>query len=407
MKAIDLPLKLSKELDAELRDHILEYWMAHAIDRTHGGFYGRVNRLNRPVENAPKSSVLNTRILWTFSAAYRLLGDPRYRSIADHAYAYVEEKFWDHEYGGVYWMLDHTGVPIDRKKHNYAQAFALYGFSEYYRATGNQAALDCSIEIFALLEKHCLDKEMRGYREAFDHTWNPLTDARLDDEAGVVLRSMNTHLHILEAFTNLYRIWLDALLLDRQKMLTELFLGEIYDAHNHHFFTHFDEQWNVVDTAYSYGHDIEASWLLTEAAEVINDAHLITATGRLSEEIAHSVLNEGMDKINGGVFNLGRGGEVIDTDKQWWAQAEAIVGFFDAYQKTGYEDFLFAASRIWSFAKDKVIDRKHGEWFYRLSAEGKPNLNEDKIGPWKCPYHTARACMEIMHRSEKIISPSD
>jgi cellobiose epimerase len=303
--------------------------------------------------------------------------------------------------------IDRAGVPIDRKKHNYAQAFALYGYSEYYRATGDRSALDRSSEIFSLLDNYSLDTDLRGYREAFDHAWNPLRDARLNDENIIVQRSMNTQVHILEALTNLYRVWPDTTLYERIKMLIELFLGPMYDSKSHHFFTFLDEQWKVVDTTYSYGHDIEASWLLSEAAHVINDTLLITTTDRVSGETAYSVLNEGMDNVNGGLFNLGKDGAVIDTNKQWWAQAEAIVGFFDAYQKTEHMDFLDAASRIWSFAKDKVIDRKYGEWFYRLSADGKPDLSEDKIGPWKCPYHTARACMEIMHRAENVVSPSD
>jgi len=407
MKAVDLQLKLRKELDAELRNHILEFWMAHAIDHKNGGFYGRVNRYNRPIENALKSAVLNGRILWTFAAAYRMIGDAEYRSVADDAFVYIEEKFWDKEYGGVYWLVNGTGQPYDRKKHNYAQAFALYGYSEYFRATGRQNALDRSIEIFNLMEKHCFDGDNNGYREAFYREWNLLPDAKLNDEDIVVKRSMNTHLHILEAFTHLYRIWPDKTLHDRLKMLIELFLVPMYDSKHHHLYPFFDEQWNVVDTVYSYGHDIEASWLLSEAANVMNNARLITATNKLAEEIAYSTLNEGVDKVNGGLFNSGKEGEVVDTDKQWWVQAEAIVGFFDAYQKTCNVEFLNAALQIWSYVKDKVKDHKYGDWFFMISQDGKPYLNEDKIGPWKCPYHTARACMEIMHRTEHILSPSE
>lgn len=407
MNAVDLQLQLRKELDAELRKHILEYWMTHAIDHEHGGFYGRVNRYNQPVENALKSAVLNTRILWTFAAAYRMIDNVKYRSVADDAFDYIDKRFWDKEYGGVYWLVNDTGQPYDRKKHIYSQAFALYGYSEYYRAAGYQNALERSIEIFNLMEKYCFDDENNGYHEVFNNAWNPLPDAKLNDEDIVVVkRSLNTHLHIIEAFTNLYRIWPDNILYNRLKMLIELFLGPIYDMKHHHLYQFFDEQWNVTDTVYSYGHDIEASWLLSDAATVLNDARLIAATDKLAEEIAYTTLIEGMDKVNGGLSNSGKDGEVVDTDKQWWVQAEAIVGFFDAYQKTGNEEFLNAAVQIWSFAKDKVKDHKYGDWFFKISQNGKPYLNEDKIGPWKCPYHTVRACIEVIRRTEHVLSPT-
>jgi len=406
MNSSELPVKLRKELDNELRNHILEFWMVHAIDNTNGGFYGRVNRLNQPVQNAHKSAILNSRMLWTFAAAYRLFGDSRYSSVADNAFSYCEDKFWDRSHGGVYWMLDRTGTPVDTKKHNYAQAFALYGYSEYYRATGNTSALNRSIDFFSYLEKHALDRENKGYREAFDRTWEPLSDAKLSDEKIVVKRSMNTHLHLLEAFTNLYRIWPDETLCDRLKMLIELFIGPMYDSENHHFFPFFDEQWNVVETTYSYGHDIEASWLISEAAHMVDDNDLIETTNSLAAEIAQATTHEGIDQVFGGVFYQGKSGQVIDTDKHWWVQAEAIVGLYDAYQKTGNEEFLHAAVQIWTYTKDKVKDHQYGDWFFRITQGGKPYLDEDKIGPWKCPYHTARACMEILKRTSNVLSPS-
>jgi cellobiose epimerase len=402
MKAVDVCTKLRDELDAELRNHILEFWMKHAIDRTYGGFYGRVNRFNNPVEHAHKSAILNARILWTFSAAYRMLENTRYRLIADYSYAYIEEKFWDKKYGGVYWNVDGKGIPFDSKKHSYAQAFALYGYSEYFRATGNTSALNRSIDIFSHLEKHAFDRENKGYHEAFDPNWNPLSDAKLSDEEIVVKRSMNTHLHLLEAFANLYRVWPDETLCDRLKMLIELHISPMYDSENHHFFPFFDEEWNVVETIYSYGHDIEASWLLSDAAHMVNDNDLIKSTDTLIAEIAHKMLQEGIDHVHGGVFYQGKNGQVIDTDKHWWVQAEAIVGLYDAWQKTAKDEFLYAAHEIWSYAKDKLIDRKYGEWFFRITREGHAYQNEDKVGPWKCPYHTARACMEILQRTSDI-----
>ncbi len=406
MNLSEVPIKLRKELAIELRNHILEFWMVHAVDNTNGGFYGRVNRLNQPIQNALKSAILNSRMLWTFAAAYRLIGDSRYSSVADSAFRYCENKFWDGSHGGVYWMLDHTGVPFDTRKHNYAQAFALYGFSEYYRATGNKSALDRSVDLFSLLEKHALDRENKGYHEAFNRAWKPLSDAKLSDEKIVVKRSMNTHLHLLEAFTNLYRVWPDETLRNRLKMLIELLTGPMYDSENHHFFPFFDEEWNVVETTYSYGHDIEASWLISEAAHMIDDNSLIETTNSLAAEIAQATIHEGIDHVYGGVFYQGKNGEVVDTDKHWWVQAEAIVGLYDAYQKTGNDEFLHAAVQIWIYTKDKVKDHQYGDWFFRITQSGEPYLNEDKIGPWKCPYHTARACMEIIRRTEHILSPT-
>ncbi len=400
MKAVDKLYMLRKELDAELRGHILRYWSDHAVDSEHGGFIGRIDSHNRKVEFAHKGAILNTRILWTYSAVHGMFNDSHSRELAGRAYAYIERYFRDGEHGGLYWLLDHLGTPSDTKKHTYAQAFAIYGYSEYYKATAHKPALDRAVEIFNLLEHHSYDRIYSGYHEAFTRDWEPLDDARLSADNVLEKRSMNTHIHLLEAYANLYRIWPGELLRERLKTLVELFLGPIYDAKNHHFHSFFNEKWNPKSLVYSYGHDIEASWLISDAARTLGETRLVEETDRLAREIASTTLDEGVDERYGGVFYLGEGGRPVDTDKQWWAQAEAIVGFLDVYQKTSDEVYLDAALRIWSFTKEKIIDHTYGDWFYRIAWNGKPYLEEDKIGPWKCPYHTVRACLEVINRIE-------
>ncbi len=407
MKTNEVLRKLRTELEKELREHILEYWVVNAVDDKHGGFYGRVNRENQPVEHADKSSVLNSRILWTFAAAHRLFGKQHYKDTADRAYAYSDDKFWDVEQGGIYWMVDYRGIPSDSRKHMYAQAFALYGYSEYYRATSHTYTLDRAIELFNLIEKYGFDPVNNGYHESFDQAWKPLDDARLSEDNAKEMRSMNTHLHILEAYENLYRVWPDKLLHTRLKDLLELFMGPMYNSTNHYFYSFFDETWKPRSRVYSFGHDVEASWLINDAARTLGEPNLMETSERLVREVCAHVLQEGVDTVNGGVYDIGDSGTVTNSDKQWWVQAEAIVGFIDAYQKTGNSDYVDASMHIWSFIKDKVIDKKYGDWFFKISETGMPYLEEDKIGPWKCPYHSARACMEVLSRVDTILSGED
>jgi len=386
----------------ELVHNILQFWMSRVVDREHGGFYGLIDENGHVDGQSPRASVVNTRILWTFSAATRVLGE-QYRSTADRAYDYILKKFWDMEQGGLFWMLDWQGNPISERKQTYGQAFGIYAFAEYFRASGEPAAAETAKRLFRLLEEHCHDRDFRGYVEALGRQWQPLADMRLSEKDLNCPKSMNTHLHVMEAYTGLLRLWRDDLLEARQAELLDIMLDRIVDSGSGHLRLFFDQQWNSVSPHVSYGHDIEASWLLVEAAEVLGDAKRMERAREHAMKLATAVLQEGVDRDGSVFYEADGSGALVDSNKHWWVQAEAVVGFTNAYQISGDQRFRTAASRVWDYIEAKVVDRVHGEWHSRLSRDGVPLTAENDpetylVGPWKCPYHSARACLEMIER---------
>jgi len=385
---------------AELTEGILPYWMAHTLDDEHGGFVGRITHEGRVVAGAPRAAVLNTRILWTFAAAGRVLHDDRYRAVAERAYAYLVDHFWDAEHGGIYWMLDHTGRPLETKKQIYAQAFAVYALAEYYRLTDDASVLERAVDLFRTIERHSFDPTHGGYFEAYSRAWTLLDDVRLSEKDPNEKRAMNTHLHLLEAYTNLYRIWPDPALRQQLVGLINLFLTTILDAETGHLQLVFDEAWRPRSKVVSFGHDIEASWLLVEAAEVVGEA--VASVQKTALQMAQVTLDEGRDH-DGALLNDAEPDGRLDDDRHWWPQAEAVVGFLNAYQLTSAPRFLDAALACWTFIENHLVDREGGEWFFRVSRDGTPCASEDKVGPWKGPYHNARACLEVMTRVDRLL----
>lgn len=388
-----------KEAVAELTGNILPYWMNTMVDEEYGGFYGRRNGFDELVEKADKAIILNTRILWTFSHASNVVAEQRERSdylrIAHTAYDYICTHFMDKENGGLYWMVNFEGKPVYTKKQIYAQAFGIYAFTEYYLATNKKEALEHAIALFELIEKHSFDKVNGGYFEAFDKDWTLLEDLRLSDKDANESKTMNTHLHILEAYTNLLRCWKNEKLEHQLVKLISLFTTTIINKH-HHLQLFFNEHWQVKSDIISFGHDVEASWLLVEAATATNDQQLIKLTKELAVKIVDTVITEGLN-AHGAIINEIHNG-VADTDLHWWPQAEALVGFYEAYQITGDTMYLQRMETLWHFIKAHVIDQENGEWHWLLKENNKVVKTEDKAGPWKCPYHNGRACMELMKR---------
>ncbi|HEY0282524.1 MAG TPA: AGE family epimerase/isomerase, partial [Rhizomicrobium sp.] len=284
----------------ELVGNILPFWMRHALDRQGGGFHGKIGCDGKVDREAPRASVVNTRILWTFSAASRLLGN-EYRETADWAYDYIIKKFWDQEYSGLYWMLDHRGNPVSARKQIYAQAFGIYALTEYFRAGGNAASLNLARRLFGLIEEHSYDPVFKGYIEARGREWRPLEDMRLSEKDLNCPKSMNTHLHLMEAYTNLLRVWRDPVLEARLAELLGLIMDRIADASTGHFRMFFDERWNSLSDHVSFGHDIEGSWLIVEAAEVLGAADQIARARRLAVAMAGAVCAQGLDR-DGSVF---------------------------------------------------------------------------------------------------------
>jgi len=388
---------LSQEMLEELKGNILPFWICHTIDTEHGGFYGLMSHDLVLNPKAPKGGIHTSRILWTFSAAYRIFHREQYLDAAHHAFDFISRCLWDEIYGGIYFMVDFRGWPVIDRKHAYNLAFAIYGLSEYYRVTSRTEALHMAITIFHMLEEHFKDKIDGGYIEALARDYSPVSDVRLSDREDNDIKTMNTHLHILEAYTNLLRVWREDRLIQAQKELIETMLSHIVDPEHHRFKLFFDEKWRSNKPIISYGHDIEGSWLLCEAADGLGDDALKRKVYAEAVNMAYAVLNHGLDKQYGGIYNEETAGH-LDDEKHWWPQAEAVVGFLNAYQITRDEQFLNGAMQCWSFIKNHVIDRTYGEWYWKTDRAGKPDLDKPKVEPWKCPYHNSRACIEVLER---------
>ncbi len=404
MPSVDLsPIKLGME--RELRENILPFWLEHSLDHENGGFYGALTNSLEIHNEVERSLVLCARVLWTFSSAYRCYGDPAYLEMAQHAFAYLTQAFLDKDYGGMYWRLDQAGQPVNDRKQTYGQAFAIYGLAEYYLATQARPALELAKELFALIEAYAYEPLYGGYVEGRARNWGPLEDMRLSEkEAFNCPKSMNTLLHVLEGYTNLLRAWPDERLKQQQANLLRVFLEQVIDPQTHLTRLFFENDWTSLSTRFSYGHDIETSWLLGEAAEVLKDPNLIAQARMAGLQMAEAVYQRGLDS-DGAVLHEGEpapeAGEadlVVDGDKHWWCQAEGIVGFVNAYQICEDSKYATAALRLWDFVQAKLIDRQHGEWFKVLTRAGEPVPGQVKTGPWEDPYHQARACMEVIRR---------
>ena len=383
-----------------LMGNILPFWLEKTIDRENGGFYGRIDGHGVLHKEAEKGAILNARILWTFSAAYRVLRKPEYLEAATRAKDYVIAHFYDKEFGGTYWSLDYLGQPKDTKKQFYAIGFMIYGLSEYARATGDKEALDYAIRLFDTIESHSFDRENNGYIEACTREWGEIADMRLSDFDANYPKSQNTHLHIIEPYTNLFRVWKDERLERALRNLINIFTDHILNPETHHLDLFFENDWTRgAGHLESYGHDIECSWLMHEAALVLGDKDVLAKVEPVVQMVAKASekgLNADGSMIHEANLDTGH----VDDDLHWWVQAETVVGFFNIYQYFGDEMALDKAERCWQYIKDNLIDRENGEWYWSRHADGTLNTDDDKAGFWKCPYHNGRMCLEIIERTE-------
>ena len=389
--------QLRNEMRSELENNILPFWMNKMEDNEQGGFYGEITGDDELRPEASKGAILNARILWTFSAAYRLLKKPEYLKTATRAKRYLIDRFYDPEYGGIYWELDYKGNPLDTKKQIYAIGFAIYGLSEYARATSDAEALEYAQRLFEVIEQHSFDPVQNGYLEALTRDWQPIEDMRLSDKDENEKKTMNTHLHILEPYTNLYRIWKDERLERQLRNLIDVFITRILDPQTGHLNLFFEEDWTNKYRIYSYGHDIEASWLIHEAALVLGDKTVLKRIEPLIVRIAQAA-DEGLNPDGSMIYENFLDKQKIDRELHWWVQAENVVGHINLYQHFGDESALDIAARCWEFIKAKLIDHEQGEWHWSILPDGTVNRKDDKAGFWKCPYHNGRMCMEVIER---------
>jgi mannobiose 2-epimerase len=392
--------------ERDLRANVLPFWIREAVDDRHGGFLGYVTDEGVVAPLAPKGGVLCARILWTYAAALRRANDDGYRRMADRAYAYLRDRFLDREHGGTYWMLDHAGRPLVDRKQTYALAFSLYGLAEYHRATASAEALEHAVALHRSIEAGAADAAHGGYWEARARDWSPLDDVRLSDKDLNAPKSMNTHLHVMEAYANLLRVWDDPGLRDRLRALVELHLERIVDPASGHLVLFFDAGWRPLSRTVSFGHDVEASWLVVEAAEILGDEALRQRAEATARRLAAVALAEGADPEHGGLFAERHEDGRLDDEKHWWMQAEAVVGFLGAYELTGEEPYLAAAERTWAFVERFLVDRVHGEWRWRVRRDGTPIPGLPKVEPWKCPYHNSRAAFEVADRVARLCPSS-
>lgn len=386
---------LKNEFEKELQDNILSFWVNEVFDLQRKTFYGRIDNNMQKFTDASISAVFITRVLWTFAASYSVFPKPEYKNMADEAFVIILEKFWDQTNGGIYWSVFPDGQTEDTKKQFYAQAFLIYALSEYYLAFKDEKAKQLAISMFMLLEKYAFDDKFGGYFEANTADWKRSDDQRLSDKDLDVEKSMNTHLHILEAYTNLYRIYKDPQIKEKLEQLIRIFLNKIIDKNSGHLLLFFDANWMVRSKIDSYGHDIEASWLLCEAAEVLGNKALLREVQVAAVEIAAVTSNEGFAK-HGGLF-YEKDKNILMDEFHWWPQAEAVIGFFNSYQISGDNTYLELAKNSWSFIQKYIIDHKNGEWFWGVTNELKP-MDDSKIGPWKASYHNSRMCLEMIRR---------
>ncbi len=402
MLGIDDLRKIRARAEKDLRE-LMDFYIRYDLD-PEGGFYGQVTRDLEQVRDADRSLVLNARLLWTFAAAYRILRDEKYLDAARHELDYIEKYFIDREYGGGYWQLHADGTPSDDRKYVYGQAFLIYGGSEFTRACGDPRGTELAKAVYECLEKHCEDKTYGGYFETYDRAWNRLPESFNIPSPELGSKALNTHLHLIESYTNLYRVWEDEKLRGKLEQLLDIMSTKLLDLEHYHYKPYMTDDWGTTRSLFSFGHDIEGAWLLTEAAEVYGDEKIIENSRPISIRIADSCA-DGLDPKTGGMYAEYVDGHIED-DLNWWVQAEAVVGFLNAYQLTGEMKFIDYMNRVWDFIDGTIADR-HGGIFREWLSNGKlPRDNERNrltINGWKTPYHNGRMYMEIIERMDKML----
>lgn len=414
MKSKNILKQYKAVFEKELHENILSYWMKFAVEEDGNGFYPAVDMDNKPVLSANKTCVLNARILWTFSAAAKAYPGRGYEEIAHRAFKVVTEDFADKDFGGFYMELSSNNEVVNDIKHTYAQAFVIYSFSKYYELNPSEEVMKRIQDFFYFLDNKTKDPDNAGYFESFTRGWKLHEENRMADNNEP--KSMNTHLHVLEAYASIYKVWKGDLIKKRLTELLEIFIENIIRESGHLgvFFTSELQETEHSKAICSFGHDIEASWLIWEAAEILGDKEILKRAKPLIIKMADAVLRVAVDKDGGLFLESTRYGSHVKTNKHWWQQAETLVGFMNMFQLLGDQKYWDTVKLSWDFIDRCLIDHERGEWFTKVNRLGVPYLiepaddpspyyrNDWKIDPWKCPYHNGRAMLELVERIDKL-----
>jgi mannobiose 2-epimerase len=384
-----------EEIKKHLVNDIIPFWKK-LKDEKYGGFYGEMDYDLKLYMDADKGCILNSRILWFFSNAYMTLQEEECKAYATHAYQFLKDAFYDKEFGGVYWSVTCDGQPRDNSKHTYNQSFAIYALASYYSITKEEEALKLAYELVHKIETNCKDND--GYLEAFDRQFRPENNEKLSENGVMASRTMNTLLHVFEAYTELYRVDKNKEIGDKMAWMLDIFADKVYNPKERRLEVFFDLEYKSLLDLNSYGHDIEASWLIDRGVEILGDPTYENKITPITKELASHIHSVAMDENS--LYNECEEG-IVDTKKVWWVQAEAMLGFLNGYQKDPAKtEYLDTVAKIWDFTKENMIDSRAGsEWFNELHKDGSPITTKEIVGPWKCPYHNGRMCLEVINRN--------
>lgn len=380
------------EIKEHLVNDLIPFWQG-LKDEENGGFYGYLSYDLKLDKKAVKGCILNSRILWFFSNAYMVLGDPSLLESATHAYQFLKEHCVDDEFGGVFWSLTYDGKPEDTTKHTYNQAFSIYALASYYDASKNSEALEIAWKLYDLVESKCKDEY--GYLEAFTRSFEPEENDKLSENGVIAEKTMNTLLHVFEAYTELYRVTKEEKVAKQIRFMMDIIKDKVFNKEIGRQEVFFDRTWNTLIDLYSYGHDIETAWLVDRGLEVLDDEAYTNMLSPITKIITENIYNRAY--IDHSLVNESENG-VVDTTRVWWVQAEVVVGFLNGYQKQGDKKFLDASVDIWNYIKKYFIDKRNGsEWFWSVKEDHTPD-EKPIVEPWKCPYHNGRMCFEVLRR---------
>lgn len=390
-------MRIAQAAQQMLTGTILPFWM-NLRDDEHGGYYGLMDFDLQVDKTAEKGCILNSRILWFFAQAALATGRQDLKDHARHAYLFLKDHCLDREYGGVYWSLTYDGQPLDTTKHTYNQAFAIYALASYYRLTGETEALEAARQLFEIIESRCTDAE--GYLEAFTRDWQPESNEKLSENGVLAAKTMNTLLHVFEGYAGLYEAAPDEKVGQAMRRILGIYADKVYAPDLHRQLVFFDEHYHSIIDLYSYGHDIESSWLIDWGCALLGDAGLSARIAAINSDLAQAILHKayrGHSVIN----ECERGKD--DLTRVWWVQAEAVLGFVNEYQKSGRAEYAAAAADVWHYIIEHVVDhRPGGEWFWCLDDNARPSDRRPIVEPWKCPYHNGRMCLELMRRDPDV-----